>query len=423
MMTLRNRALWIMASAGLVSNLGNWIVTQAVLALVVFKKGGGVGETTLIVLCSLLPTLLLGPAAGWLVDRFDRRLLMIASELLSGAVIAGLIFVCDAALSQIAWLYPFIVLAAAAGTVMGPARGSVIPDLVPPTELTRANAFLKQIDGLTKIFAPLMGAAIVAVVSPQVALLLDVISFVLSALILRLLPALPPRRAKTPAPAAPVAKSGALQNLRSVLRQAPLLQVMLPFNLVAGLVYISFDLTLAVYVRDILQGSIALEGLLVSLIGAGTGVAALVLMLLKGGRNLERDYLFGLVLAICLFAAVALGAAGGSGIVAQVIVMVGCLLGGLGIGLENVQGSTLVQRIAPDGWLGRINGSIQSVFTAGQAAGLLIAPLLVPHVVSFTLYFGVGTLVLLLLMLRTLRAIAPGHVSSPYKVNEVGSSD
>lgn len=422
MSILRNRSLLIMAGAQVVSNLGNWVAMQAIIALLIFQRGGGVAESTLIFLCGLGPSLVLSPFAGWLVDRFDRRRLMIASELLSGLVVTGLIFA-----TRTEAIYPLLVLASAAGTVMMPARGSVLPDVVPPADLTRANAFAQQVDGLTRIFAPLVGAGVVAVVAPQMALFLDVVSFMLSALILGAIPALPPRREEVPAienvEAAPAGerKPGTLQVLRSVASRVTLLRVLLPFNLALGLVLISFDVTVSVYVRDVLQGSIAMQGMIVSLIGAGTGAASFMLMLLQGERNLERDYIFGLVLVICLPAAVALGYLAGWPALARIVLIIGSLLGGLGIGLANVQGDTLVQRITPDGWLGRTNAALQSVFAAGQMAGLLVTPMLVPGVVSFGMYFGAGTLVLLLLILRTMLTLFRGRPAGSVTANEVAS--
>ncbi len=422
MTILRNRSLLIMAGAEVVSSLGNWIAVQAVIALLIFQQGGGVGQSTVLLVCGLGPSMVLGPFAGWLVDRVDRRKLMIASELLSGLVVAALIFTDRAEL-----VYLLIALATAAGTVMVPARSSVLPDIVDPRDLTRANAFAQQVNGLTRVLAPLIGAGIVALVSTQTALLLDVISFALSAVILRLLPALPPRRERvSPTESAETSaakKPSIFQVLWNVVNQVPLLKVLLPFNLMLGLVMIAFDITLAVFARDILQSSIAMKGLIASLIGAGMGAASLTLMLLKGERRLERDYLLGLTLVICLPGAFSLGAIVSSTTTARVIVILGSLLGGLGIGWSNVQGNTLVQRVAPDGWLGRINGGLQSVFTGGQLAGLVATPLLVPGVVSFGVYFGIGALLLLLLMGRTALALIRGNLTNPVPAKEVVGSD
>lgn len=417
MKVLGNRQLLIIAGAEVISNLGNWIAMQAIFALLIFDKGGGVAQSAAIYLAGLGPTMLLGPVAGWLVDRCDRRRLMIASELLSGLVIACMIFA-----TRVELIYLLLVLASICGTVMAPARGSAVPDLVEPAELTRANAFMQQVNGLTRIGAPLAGAAIVASVTPQTALLIDVVSFLLSAIILRFLPAMPPRAASA-ANREAKGKPSLLKVLQAVMREVPILRVLLPFMLVLGCVIMAYDISSSVYVRDVMEGSIAMKGLLASLIGLGMGIASLALMLIKGERNLERDYVAGLLMVIGLPLSFALGDLSGSPALARAAVFLGCLLGGLGIGIANVQGATLIQRHAPPGWLGRLNGATQSVFTAGQVTGMLATPLLIPSVVSFGVYFGVGTLILLLISIRTIFSLSRGRRAGSTPANEVAIGD
>src|SRR5512144_2341120 len=89
---LRNRSLLIIGLAESVSGIGNWITMLAIFAIVVFRGQGGVVQSSAIFLAGLLPTLLASPAAGWLCDRYDRKWLMIGSELLDGLIVAGLIF-------------------------------------------------------------------------------------------------------------------------------------------------------------------------------------------------------------------------------------------------------------------------------------------------------------------------------------------
>src|SRR6476469_974938 len=97
------RPLVIMGIAESVSGVGNWITAMAVFALLVFRSGGNVVESSGIFLAGLLPTLLLSPLAGWLCDRLDRKRLLIASELLAVGAVVGLMFVV-----QPAWIYALL---------------------------------------------------------------------------------------------------------------------------------------------------------------------------------------------------------------------------------------------------------------------------------------------------------------------------
>lgn len=414
MSVLRNRALLLMAGAESVSTVGNWIAMQAIYALLIFQGGGGVGQSAGIYLSGLAPAMLLGPLAGWLCDRFDRRRLMIISELASGCFIALMMFT-----NRLEWLYALLVAESIAGTVMAPARGTIVKDVVAPADLTRANAFLQQVAALTKIGAPLLGALVVSLISPRTALFLDVVSFVLSAAILTFMPALPVGQGEAPTVADD--KVSIWQTLRSILRQAPQLRLLFPFMFVLALVLVSFDISMAVYVRDVMRSGIAFTGMMASVVGLGMGAGAFALMLVKGERSLIRDYLIGLMLITCLPAVISLGTWIAVLPLARAVVLAGCFLGGLGISLANVQGSVMLQRLAPEGWLGRLSGTVGSVMTGGQVIGMVATPLLVPHVVSFGVYFGLSTLVLMLISLGTMLALPRAGAAGPVAANEVAS--
>ncbi|HEX9013800.1 MAG TPA: MFS transporter, partial [Anaerolineaceae bacterium] len=166
----KNRPLLILGISESVSNTGSWVTMMAVYAMLVFQGKGGLAESSGVFLAGLLPMLVFSPAAGWLCDRFDRRKLMIGSELLSGAVIGGLIFA-----RQPAVIYALLALQAVTTALMTPARQAVVPQVVPPEELTRANAFLQQLAGIIKIAAPSLAGLVLTLLSPHQAIILDVV--------------------------------------------------------------------------------------------------------------------------------------------------------------------------------------------------------------------------------------------------------
>lgn len=90
MALLRNRSFLILTGAELISALGSWVTTMALLAILVFEGTGGVEHTSALFLAGVGPSMLLGPVAGWLADRVERRRLMVASQLLSGLAVAAL---------------------------------------------------------------------------------------------------------------------------------------------------------------------------------------------------------------------------------------------------------------------------------------------------------------------------------------------
>ena len=129
------RALWIALS---LSSLGDWLSILALAALAPsITSGGGVAKSSAVggvFLVTLLPALLLGPIAGALADRIDRRKTMIW-----GDVIRGLLFVSIPLFPNLTWIYAAKFLAGIASQFWNPAAAATMPNLVPRDKLERAN--------------------------------------------------------------------------------------------------------------------------------------------------------------------------------------------------------------------------------------------------------------------------------------------
>jgi MFS family permease len=404
----RNHHLLILGFAESVSGIGNWITGLAIYALIVFRGSGNVLESSGVLLAGLGPMLLCSPLAGWLCDRFDRKRLMIASEVLSGLVVACLIFT-----TRLELIYALLALQAVAGSIMSPARQSAIPALVDRADLTRANALLQQLSSLVKIGAPILAGGVLTVLSPHAALVLDVVSFALSALILSRLPSLPPGERPAPAEAAHAttpAPKGAPEgapngapalSLAAVLRAAPRLRLLLGTGFAVTLTIMGFDVLCPVFTRDVLHGGESLFGTLIGLIGLGSVVAAAGLFWRKGARDPWPDMVLGLALLGAVPLSMTVAALLPDAGPARLVVMAGCLIGGLGNGLLNVQAGTLLQTLAPAAHLGRVSGLFQSMLIGGQLVAIVLTPLLVPLLLPAAAYLGLSGLALLALAAGT----------------------
>jgi len=403
---IHNRSLMIIGASESVSNIGNWITMMAVFAMLVFRGDGGVAQSSGVFLAGLIPTLLVSPFAGWLLDRFDRKWLMISSELFSGLIILGLVFT-----SNIFLIYAILALQAVSISIMSPARQAVVPDLVPREELTRANAFFQQLAGIIKIGAPMLAGLLLAVINPHTAVILDVISFGLSAMILSRLPALPPHAETDQSEASgleDVAKpstsnpAAARLKLSQLLKGAPRLRLLFIMTFLAIMVIVSFDVLSPVFVKQVLNGGEELFGTLVGLIGLGTLAASILLMLYKGEQKPWRDLILGGV-----FLAFVPGSMAAAGRISEPnlalgLILLGCLVGGFGNGLVVIQVGTLLQLLTQPAWLGRISGVFQSTAVAGQLVGIVLTPLLVPGLLSMPFFFILATAALLLVFLYAL---------------------
>lgn len=167
--------LWV---GQLVSNLGDWFNTVAVLALVFDLTQSGLA-TGLIIISSILPMFLLTPFAGAVADRFDRRRTMIAVDLVRACLALGMLLVRSA--DHIWLLYLFSALLVTFSSFFGPALNAAIPNLVRKQELLSANALSSSTWGLMLAVGAAVGGLVIAAVGRDLAFVINSLSFFFSA--------------------------------------------------------------------------------------------------------------------------------------------------------------------------------------------------------------------------------------------------
>jgi dTMP kinase len=137
------RRLWIATS---LSSLGDWLSLVALSTLAsdlagqgVVARGAAVGGVWL---TSLLPALLLGPLAGAVADRLDRRLNMIIGDVLRAALYLSLVLNLSLGFAnELTWMYAVQFLASCASLFWTPAKDASVPNLVPRDKLEEANQY------------------------------------------------------------------------------------------------------------------------------------------------------------------------------------------------------------------------------------------------------------------------------------------
>ncbi len=123
-----------------------------------------------------MPTLLVGLTLGPLIDRLERRKLMVGADIVRAAVFAALPFTTRP--------WEIVALAAVAGLASGffrPAVYAGVPNLVPPDELPVANALLQTMENLSWAIGPILGGVLTAAAGPHAAYWINAVSFVVSA--------------------------------------------------------------------------------------------------------------------------------------------------------------------------------------------------------------------------------------------------
>jgi dTMP kinase len=139
-----------------------------------------------VLVVEFLPTIVVGLLLGPLLDRLERRSLMIAADALRVGVFVALPFAPNAA--------TVVGLALVAGLANGffrPAVYAGVPNLVPEEELPRANALLQTVENMSWAIGPLLGGVLTAAAGPALPYAINAASFAVSiALIVRIPPRL-----------------------------------------------------------------------------------------------------------------------------------------------------------------------------------------------------------------------------------------
>ncbi len=179
------RFLWL---AEIISFLGDWFNTIALYAIIHELSGTGRAVAG-VMIAKTLPIFLVVPIAGPLVDRFDRRKLMIASDVIRAVLVIGLIVAHR--MESLTGLYGCLLLMVAVAGVFIPARSAAIPQLTRDDELAPANALSGASWSVMLALGAAIGGWVTAAVGTDVALVLDGLTFLASAVCLLALPALP----------------------------------------------------------------------------------------------------------------------------------------------------------------------------------------------------------------------------------------
>lgn len=330
---LRRRGYRDLVIGQAVSSFGDWMGTVALMALVLDLTGSATAVGVILVL-RLLPAGFAGPIAAGVAERWDRRRIMLACDLLRAALVA-LVPLVRAAW----WVYLWAFLLEVANLVFLPARDASIPDLVDEDELPTANGIiLGSSYGNIPVGA---GAFALLTLVPTawsgyldahpgaLPLWIDGATYLVSYAFIRRLAVLGPSRAP-----AGMRQDGERRGVWAGVVAAvrlPIVRAVLPATITAVIgVGALFSLGV-VYVREVLHASTGQFGVMVALFGVG-GVAGWAwLQRQRGGPTLATIRLaaaaMGVILAImsllstvtlAYLAAVPFGAAGASALVASI---------------------------------------------------------------------------------------------------------
>lgn len=167
--------------ASTVSDFGTYITSVALSVLILVTLSGTALDQGLVNAARWAPYLLFGLVAGVWIDRLPRRTVLIGGDLGRGLILAGIALASAAGLLTVPGLVILIFAFGTLALTSDAAYQSFLPQLVPRSLLTKANARLQQSDTVAQTTGGAVAGGLVALVTAPFALLLDAVSYFLSA--------------------------------------------------------------------------------------------------------------------------------------------------------------------------------------------------------------------------------------------------
>jgi dTMP kinase len=377
-----------------VTSLGDWVGFVAVVALVTQMGGGRAGYAVSgVMLARLLPALLFGPFAGVLVDRFNRKRLMIIADIGRGAMYASMPF-----LQNLPAIFALSFAIECLSLLWTPSKDAILPNLVPRRQLLNANTLgliasygTLPLSGIVFTAVAGLGSAIsgripyVRFPGEALALWLNAFTFVFSALMIWRLDL---RSIGGKASTKGVEPTSVLSDFREgigFLRNHPFARAM-TVGIVFGFTGVGSVIAVGpIFARITLGAGSEGWGLLVS--AMGIGLATGMLSAGRFAKVIERETLFPLAVVFGAVSLVVLAAMPNIATAALLTVITG-----LGAGAAWVTGYTLLQENVADELRGRTFGSLTVLSRLGLFVSLAGFPTLAALLPDYEVSLGGQTL-------------------------------
>lgn len=363
-------------------------VSMIALVVLVVQITGSASAVGGALVARLLPTLA-SPLAGVLADRLDRRVVLVVSDLIRAALILGLVIARDLAV-----IYGLVFLMGLARTFFNPTIRAAFPSVVGEGDLTRANALISGTFSVSETVGPALGGVLIATVGVNAAFVLDSATYLISAAFLSHIPFPRPQRED----------GGAFgRDLKAGFSY--LAGARVPLGIVIGvfLTVMTINITIPAEVflaKKTFGAGDTGYGLLVGLFGSGMILGSTMIGALGDRVSLLPLYFLGVFTSALALV--------GTGLSPAFVFALGTLtMAGVANGIDNVTTDTILQKMVPDAFLGRVFAVRFLGFGVGEVLAYLLGGTIVDASgTRFTyLLAGVGTAAVGLFILFFLKVL------------------
>jgi MFS family permease len=382
----RNGAFVRVWAAATISIFGSLITRMALPVVAILVLGAGPFEVAILRSLDVLAALVFGLAAGAWVDRLRRRPVLVWADLGRALLLASVPLAFVFGVLSLAQLLAVTLLTAVLSTFFDAADNAYLPTIVRKEELVDANSALTASGSAAEFTAFGISGFLIQVFTAPIAILVDSVSFVASALLLGSI-----RTAEDPPP--PIAeRRRILAEIRdgvALVRRDPVLRALAFSEMTQGMLWGVFGATYLLFAFDVLQLGPAAIGLITGAGGLGSLIGALAAGRAARRWGIGMTAVVGLLLAALGNAFVPLAPAGAP-VIAAAFLVAQQLVGDGGVTIYAITEQTVRQSTVDNRLLGRVastmvvaSGAAQLVATLGAGAlaevlGLRLVAVLAP---------------------------------------------
>ncbi len=338
---LRIRNFLLLWTGQAVSYIGDQFHFIAIMGLLLYEYDVSAVEVGTLMIFISAPSLIIGPVAGVYVDRWSRRWVMIASDIIRGGLVILVPF--TTALWQI---YLLMFLVSSVSRFFFPAYSSTVPNIVPKDQLLKANSLAQTTYNISLVAGPAAGALLIGIVGYTAVFIINGLTFFFSALMIFRIHLIEERK-----PAKGGIKEVVVQMKEGLLLIRETRPVLFVVSVFSGIMFLigGINVLFLIFIRDVLTMGIMHLGVLSGFQGGGMILGALVIGFI-GERFQKRS----LILVGTCFVGVFLALFGVNPYIVLSYVLI--FLIGLSISALNIPATTLLQEVVPDEIRGRVFG-------------------------------------------------------------------
>jgi MFS family permease len=347
-----------------ISETGNWLYAAASI-IYILDATGSAAWIGIAAVVRLMPYILFGPLGGAIADRFDRRKVMIVSDLARAGLMGILTVV--AMSDSIAAVVGAIVIAFVNNSFSAPyypAVTAITPSVVTEDDLAAANALSGTIDNFALAFGPAFSAVLLLLGPPPIAFAANGLTFLLSAFLVT--------RISVHGKVGEVEVESTLRSRMAAggkaIRASHEAMLLVGLSIAFGFTFGQEIVLFGPITEDFLDMSLDATGLLFAAPGIG-GILATA----AAGRLAARRHTAGILAVSVLVAGIPLMTLSVVHVPAAAYLLL--TIEGAAVIIADVVTTTTLQRVVPQDRIGSVFGILGAVTVAGTALGSLVAPI------------------------------------------------